>query len=53
MKTVDREKLWESFSEETHTGDEEQIIIEYAPLEKLLPDVLVCTSGITWNLMIW
>ena len=36
MKTVDREKLWESYQKNPVSEIREQIIIEYAPLVKLV-----------------
>ena len=36
MKTVDREKLWESFQKKPTPEIREQIIIEYAPLVKVV-----------------
>lgn len=36
MKTVDREKLWESYQKNLVSEIREQIIIEYAPLVKLV-----------------
>lgn len=36
MKTVDREKLWESYQKNSVSEIREQIIIEYAPLVKLV-----------------
>ena len=36
MKTVDRDKLWESYQKNTVSAIREQIIIEYAPLVKLV-----------------
>lgn len=36
MKTVDREKLWESYQKNPVSKIREQIIIEYAPLVKLV-----------------
>ena len=36
MKTVDREKLWESYQKKPVSEIREQIIIEYAPLVKLV-----------------
>ena len=36
MKTVDREKLWESFRKKPTPEMREQIIIEYAPLVKVV-----------------
>ena len=47
MKTVDREKLWESYQKNPVSEIREQIIIEYAPLVKL---VAGRRFGQLWNL---
>ena len=36
MKTVDRDKLWDSYREKPTPELREQIIIEYAPLVKVV-----------------
>ena len=52
MKTVDREKLWESYQKNPVSEIREQIIIEYAPLVKLVAGRLSMYLGYNVNMMI-
>ena len=53
MKTVEKEKLWEEYQKNPSAELREKIIIEYAPLVRVVAGGLACISDITWSMKIW
>ena len=51
MKTVEKEKLWEEYQKNPSAELREKIIIEYAPLVRVVAGRLI--SDITWSMKIW
>ena len=51
MKTVDREKLWGEYQKHPSAELRETIIVEYAPLVKVVAGS-ACILGIMWSMKI-
>lgn len=53
MKAVEREKLWAEYSKNPSQELREKLIIEYAPLVKVVAGRLSMYLGTMLNMMIW
>ena len=53
MSEAEKKKLWDEYGKTRSPEVKEKIIIEYAPLVKVVAGRLSMYLDIMWNMMIW